>query len=85
MENFIPIKTARISESIEEQIRSAIYSERLKPGNRLPSENELSKIFDTSRTTVREALRALEKEGLLAIKQGVKGGPYVRELNAVGK
>lgn len=81
MNFFSPVKTVRISEEIESQIRSAILSEHLKPGDRLPSESELSKIFNASRTTVREALRALEREGFVVIKQGVKGGSYIQEGN----
>jgi GntR family transcriptional repressor for pyruvate dehydrogenase complex len=78
---FSPVKAARISEEIEDQIRGAILSGKVKPGNRLPSENELCNVFNTSRVTVREALRTLERDGLLRIKSGVKGGSYVRELN----
>jgi len=76
---FSPVKTVRISEEIESQIRSAILADHFKEGDRLPSESELSKIFNTSRTTVREALRALEREGFIVIKQGVKGGSYIQE------
>ena len=80
-ELFSPVKAARISDEIEDQIRSAILSGKVRPGSRLPSENELCNLFNTSRITVREALRTLERDGLLEIKSGVKGGSYVRELN----
>ena len=81
MDFFDRVKSTRISEDIENQIRGAILSERLVAGNRLPSEHELSKVFGTSRSTVREALRTLELEGFIEIRQGVKGGSYVRKTN----
>jgi GntR family transcriptional regulator, transcriptional repressor for pyruvate dehydrogenase complex len=80
-EMFSSVSTSRIALEIEKQIKGAIFSEQLKPGNRLSSEQELSKIFNTSRTTVREALRTLEREGFLTIKQGVKGGSFIREAD----
>jgi GntR family transcriptional repressor for pyruvate dehydrogenase complex len=80
-EFFSSVSTSRMALEIEKQIKGAIFSEQLKPGDRLSSELELSKIFSTSRTTVREALRSLEKEGFLTIKQGVKGGSFVREAD----
>ena len=78
---FSPIKTTRASEEISKQIKTAIFSKRLKTGDRLPSETELAEIFSISRTTVREALRTLEQEGFLVIKQGIKGGSYIREAD----
>jgi DNA-binding FadR family transcriptional regulator len=80
-EIFSSIKTTRASEEISKQIKTAIFSDRLKTGDRLPSEMELADIFSISRTTVREALRTLEKEGFLVIKQGIKGGSYIREAD----
>ncbi len=80
-EIFSSVSASRIALGIEKQIKGAIFSEQLKPGDRLSSEQELSKIFNTSRTTVREALRSLEREGFLTIKQGVKGGSFVREAD----
>ncbi len=80
-EIFSSVSASRIALEIERQIKGAIFSEQLKPGDRLSSEQELSRIFNTSRTTVREALRTLEREGFLLIKQGVKGGSFVREAD----
>jgi DNA-binding FadR family transcriptional regulator len=80
-EIFSSITTRRASEEISTQIKTAIFSDQLKTGDRLPSEMELAEIFNTSRTTVREGLKALEKEGFLIIKQGIKGGSYIREAD----
>ena len=81
LEIFSSVMNIRAAEEIEKQIKGAIFSGQLQPGDRLPSEKELSKIFNTSRTMVREALKTLKKEGFLTIKQGVKGGSYIREAD----
>ena len=78
---FNRIKSVKLSEEIEDQIRGAILSEKLKAGDKLPSEHELSKIFNASRTTVRQAKRVLETEGYIYTKQGVTGGTYIRGMN----
>jgi DNA-binding GntR family transcriptional regulator len=60
-------------------LRQAIISGRLAPGRRL-TERELTEMMGVSRTVVREALRQLESEGLVAIIPNK--GPVVRELSA---
>src|SRR5438094_7844448 len=52
---------------IVKRIRDAILDETFKPGDRLP-ELELGKMFKVSRSPVREALFALEKEGTAVIE-----------------
>lgn len=61
-----------------DQIQSAIVDGRLKPGDRLPSQRELVDQFQTSRASIREALRVLEHKGLIEIKLGVSGGAVVK-------
>jgi GntR family transcriptional repressor for pyruvate dehydrogenase complex len=51
---------------VAEQLREAILSGRFAPGERLPTERELAVQFGVSRTSVREALRALEAQGFVA-------------------
>ena len=58
------------------EIEAMIVAEELKAGDRLPSEKELAKKYDVSRMTLREALRALEHEGLLVKRQGL--GTFVK-------
>lgn len=48
-----------------------ILEEGLKPGDALPSENQLAKSLGVSRTAVREAMRGLEATGLIETRQGV--------------
>jgi DNA-binding FadR family transcriptional regulator len=67
----------RLSENIANQIKKAIFEEKLIPGDKLPPEKELVRMFGTSRTTIREALRHLEICGLLAVRPGQDGGSFV--------
>ena len=70
-------------QNVVDQIQSAICDGSLKDGDKLPSEMKLTKMFDTSRGTIREALRVLEQKGLISVKTGVKGGPIVKEANTI--
>ena len=78
---FKPLPEKRTFKDIEQQIRQLIYSKAVKPGDRLPSENELAAQFKAGRLSVREALRMLEQAGLIVVRQGSTGGSYVRELD----
>ncbi|MDR3575281.1 MAG: FadR/GntR family transcriptional regulator [Anaerolineaceae bacterium] len=60
----------RIFEQAVEQIRSLISSGALAVGEKLPTEQELSRQFGVSRSSVREALRVLEAEGSIEIRRG---------------
>jgi len=62
---------------IVDQIRLLIRDGQLSAGDRLPSERELGRRFGVSRVTVREALRGLEANGLVAIRVGAHGGAFV--------
>ena len=64
-------------ELVVEQIRRAIGTGRYLPGERLPAERELAGQLGVSRTTVREALRVLQGDGLIEIRRGRSGGPVV--------
>ena len=57
----------RIFRDVVEQIQEAIIQGRLKVGDRLPAERELKEMLQTSRGTLREALRVLEQKGLIEI------------------
>lgn len=76
---FTPIQPARASTNVIAQVREAIMSGRFRTGDRLPTEREMARQFGVSRVTVRDALRALEAAGLIEIRVGGQGGPYVRE------
>ncbi|OXS61710.1 GntR family transcriptional regulator [Cohnella sp. CIP 111063] len=55
---------------LKEEILSWIASGRYRPGDKLPSENELAEQFALSRQTVRQSLGELVQEGWLAREQG---------------
>jgi len=74
-------KSEKVSDSIIAQVRDAILSGRLKPGDRLASEKELIEQFGVSKATMREALRVLEVIGLLEIRKGIAGGAFVAEVD----
>lgn len=78
---FEPVKTQRISDEILRQIREAVVAGTFQVGDRLPNERKLAEQFAASRTSVREALRALEQEGMIHIKKGVNGGVFVSDLD----
>lgn len=67
---------------IENQVRFAIASGRLKSGDRLPSIRELAEQFSVNMNTVSKAYRDLEVMGLLNARRGF--GVFVRE-DAAGK
>lgn len=74
-------KTFKISDQIIDQIRDAILSGKLKPGDRLASEKELADQFSVSKATMREAMRVLEVMGLIEMRKGVSGGIFIAEVD----
>ena len=65
-----PVRSTRIYEEIVRQVKQLIGEGRLKSGDRLPPERDLAEKFMVSRTSVREALRALQSRGLIEIRAG---------------
>jgi GntR family transcriptional regulator len=66
-----------LTEVAVDSLRAAIAAGTYGPGSQLPTEAALVDMLSVSRTVVREALRALEEDGLVARRQGV--GTFVRE------
>lgn len=60
-------------------VKRLIASGVMVPGDLLPSESELCKVFQISRSTVRQAVGSLESEGLVVRKQGK--GTFVADPN----
>src|SRR3989475_768665 len=79
---FGAVRAPRVYEHIVAQIERAIYEGRFAHGDKLPPERQLVREFGASRVAVREALRALEHRGLVAVRQGSAGGYFIRELDA---
>jgi len=76
---FKPIQNTKISARIIKQFEELIHGYKLKPGDRLPSERELTDLFKVGRPTIREALRSLESIGLIEVKQG--RGSFIKEID----
>jgi GntR family transcriptional repressor for pyruvate dehydrogenase complex len=74
---FTPVKNTKVYEQVIEQIKEMIASGKLKKGDKLPPERELVEQLKASRTSIREAIRALQIIGLVECRQG--GGNFIRE------
>lgn len=70
-------ESRKTGEVVAAGIRRRIASGDLKVGDRLPTEEELTESFGLARTTLREALRILEFQGLIQIRRGRGGGAIV--------
>ena len=65
---FQKVQPEKLSQSVVKQIELLILRGILRPGERLPSERELSDRFGVSRPSLREAIAELQASGLLAAK-----------------
>ncbi|MEK6196074.1 MAG: GntR family transcriptional regulator, partial [Deltaproteobacteria bacterium] len=74
-------RTSTITQKIIDQIRTAILAGKLKPGDILPHEKELTEQFGVSKQTLRESLRALEHMGLIDVRKGIGGGAHIVEVD----
>lgn len=74
------INKANICDQLIEQILASILDGRLKIGEKLPNERDLSKTYGVSRIPIREALRSLRQMGIIETKHGI--GTFVKEVNA---
>lgn len=77
LNDFTPPSRERLIDKIASQIKDFIFSRNIKVGHKLPSERELAKQFKVSRAVVSDALRSLERSGLLEIRIGSMGGAFV--------
>lgn len=71
------VESQRLYRQIAEQIRRAVSEGEFAPGSRLPAERDLAKQLGVSRPSLREALIALEVEGVIEVRTG--SGIYVLE------
>ena len=69
-------------QDVVDQIQEAIISGKIEVGEKLPPERELKDMLQTSRSTIREALRVLEQKGLIEIKLGMGGGAIVKTVSS---
>ncbi|MBN1774823.1 MAG: FadR family transcriptional regulator [Deltaproteobacteria bacterium] len=80
---FEPVRRASLAKLVSEQIRRRIFDGRLRAGDRIPSERELSGQLGSNRNTVREAIRTLEELNLVHVRHG--NGMVVRDFRREGE
>lgn len=72
-----PVRAGNLFEATMEQLLRAIRLGQFPPGSRLPPERDLAELLGVSRTTLREALAALQDSGRVTVRRGRYGGSYV--------
>ncbi|SDI34135.1 FadR/GntR family transcriptional regulator [Lutimaribacter saemankumensis] len=75
---FEPVQPEKLSTAVTRQIEKLILRGILRPGERLPSERELSERLGVSRPSLREAIAELQDKGLLSARPGA--GIYVADV-----
>jgi DNA-binding FadR family transcriptional regulator len=73
-----PMQVPKASDVLANELRERILSGEFPEGTSLPPERDMVIQTQMSRTTVREALRILEVQGLVRIKTGRSGGAFVQ-------
>ena len=64
------IKKTNIGEQVYHQMKNQILNGEWKPGDKIPSENQLMTLFGVSRGTVRQVVQKLGGEGLIVTRHG---------------
>ena len=75
---FKPVKNMKVYEQVVDQIKEMVRVGQIKKGDKLPTERVMAEELQVSRTSIREAMRALEVVGLIESRQGA--GNYIREV-----
>jgi DNA-binding FadR family transcriptional regulator len=80
-----PARTGNAFEDALERLLQAVKLGVFRPGDRLPPSRDLAARLGISRVTLREALRALEEAGYVALRRGRTGGAFVVHRSAVDR
>lgn len=72
------IRIPKAAELVANTLRRRIITGEYQPDELLPPEGALMASFNVARTTVRDAFRVLESEGLVVVRRGANGGGRVR-------
>jgi GntR family transcriptional regulator, transcriptional repressor for pyruvate dehydrogenase complex len=72
------VRAKKVPELMAADIRKRIVNGELQEGDSLPPETDLMQQYSVSRPTLREALRILESESLIAVRRGGIGGAVVK-------
>ena len=76
---FKEIETRSKSDLVKKQIMDLILNGVYKPEDKLPVENELAKLFNVSRATIRQAIAELKLMGIVEVRHG--DGTYIKEVD----
>lgn len=68
-----------VAEEVADRLTTAIAVGAILPGQRLPTERDMSVMLDVGRGAVREALGRLNALGIVEVRRGRAGGAFVRE------
>jgi DNA-binding FadR family transcriptional regulator len=77
-----PVEKQRVAQEVAHQLRDLILKGAYAPGDKLPPERNLAKELGVNRSSLREALKALEHLGLVKIRQG--DGTRVQDFMRTG-
>lgn len=70
-----PINNYGLTDQVIDRITTALIHKELKPGDKLPTENELVALLKVGRSSVREAIKVLQAMGVVEVRRG--DGTYV--------
>lgn len=76
-----PAAKRKRTDEIVDAIKRMIVEHGLEPGDRLPQERELMAQFEAGKSTVREALKGLEVQGLIRVRTGPGGGAFIERMS----
>lgn len=79
---FKPVENKKVYQQVVDQIQNMILDGSLKAGDKLPAERDMVNLFKVSRTSIREAIRALDILGLVECRQG--DGNFIRKEFNIG-
>lgn len=68
-----------LAEQVMDKIMDLVAERRLEPGDKLPTEKDLTELFGVGRSTVREAIVQLQNLGVLSVRQG--RGTFLKEVS----
>jgi len=73
------VRPPLLHHTVQEAIKDYILTNRLRPGDSLPSENELARQLGVGRNSVREAVKSLDSLGVLEARRG--SGLFIRDFS----
>ena len=74
-----PVKKIKVSDEVTHALENIIIENNLSPGDKLPSQAELSERLQVGTRSIREAIRTLESRGMVETRHGK--GVFVKENN----